>query len=333
MDQYDNARVIINKQTFEFEYVKDLVGMLMGGSMGLVTGHMINSGLDMITGVNKCYNITLSDGKVYASDNTKIYVHNPNYIYNSDYLTTTYENERKKLETFNSAPAEIISSLATGKLEFSDTLIIIEKYLAYKITKNLPDDNAMLVAKAMYLKDYNGDYKDVFSDAEQASYQRLLAAAYQQELAAAQQQTSKKSPENTSGLYTQANYQIVIEYILNNNQASTDISDTDTLIQLKTVNDLKTCYPSKKTTSTSNAQKDTQKNTTVNAYRAAVIEQLQKSQTPKNPNTKQKLEITPINIEQAYPVLSPTIRSFGIYAITIGYGAIIGAKYIGELIK
>ena len=153
MDQYGNAKVIINKQTFEFEYVKDIVGMIMGGAIGLLAGNMINMGITNVTGNDNYYRVEDINEKRQTGEFTNsLSIYAPNYFstgISTDSFQQAFDQANQNYQNFSKVDDNMIDYLS-GQYDINISLIMMTYYLEYKIARNANDDLCRMYAIIMY---------------------------------------------------------------------------------------------------------------------------------------------------------------------------------------
>jgi hypothetical protein len=315
MSDYDNAKIFINKQTFEFEYVKDIVGMIMGGAVGLVTGNVINMGITNYTENDKYYKVESINDKYQTgpfTDTLSIYAPKSSSGVSNDSFQQAFQQAQMNYDNFSKVDDTMMDYLSE-QYDINTSLIMMTYYLEYKIMRGASDDLCRMYAIIMYENPTYTNLKD-----EQRTKITELYKKF------------NKKTKSEIDIFTDK--KTLVKLFRNVELDDTDLAGTNereeavkSLLSVKDLQSKTNTSPSKE----SEAELLVKKRT---AYKA-----LLKSHVDSNKMVTKWGEV-PENIQQititkVTPGVNPSVLSFGIYALTVGYGAILGAKYIGKLIN
>ncbi len=353
MSEYDGAKVFINKQTFEFGYVKNIIGTFMGGSVGLVAGNIINVAIRKITKHDKYYSVMNMDDKGALTEfSNSLSVYAPGYNGGPNVaLEDAYKQANlayKNIDTVEGLALDHMSELA--ETDINQSLTWLSYYLEFKTMKPNVDNKYCRLYAIVMMNDKSKLGKRIIAADDEQILKELYNRYLQEEAKeAAKAAAEKKTPiagvtttaVNKSGDESKLNLsntafliKLLIEYTPehdNNTDADTDAEETQTsaAVSLNSVKDLLAKNSAPVVQMPTKNELLLKKRETFKALIKSRIESnrlvVKWGDAPLN---LQQVAITQVN-----PIVNQDVLSFGVYALTVGYGAIMGAKYIGKLFK
>ena len=322
-DPYKGAQVFINKQTFEYEYIKELVGMIMGAACGWVVGDVINNA---VASKEKYYKISGIDNKEQSCEfkNNTLSLYNPNYFSSYgqiDSYKIAFDQANMAYTNFKYVNEDMTDYLS-NQYDINDSLAMLAYYLEFKINRHANNDlcrmYAIIVHKEPKFVDLTPEDKSIIEEL----YKRYTSSSTT---------TVVRSIDNV--LEQQSELIDIFRNVrLEEKELDTKIDNViDAVNSLSQVKELqsKIAIPPIQTSSAvtkENLLRD----------KRTKYKDLLKAHVDRNPLVvkwgEKPQEIQRISIIQEDPWITPSVLTIGINIISIGYGAIFGAKYINKII-